>query len=129
MSKNNEMILSEEYNDLLTIENETKAEMPNYMKERNISSNVPTVLSTIIVICAVISLIANIKRKSNIRITFSIVLPIIAILISQLLKGAVLRNVIENGTGASSMGIIIPTIIALIGILVAVIVMIIKKKK
>jgi len=128
MSQNSEMILSEEYKDLLTLKNETKAEMPNYMKERNISSYVPTVLSTIIVICAVISLIANIKRKSNIRITFSIILPIIAILISQLLKGAVLRNVMENGTGASSMGIIITTIITLIVILVAVIVMIIKKK-
>ena len=41
MSKNSETILSEEYKDLVTLENETNAEMLNYMKERNISSYVP----------------------------------------------------------------------------------------
>jgi len=121
--------MSEEYQKLLTIKNETKAEMPNYMKERNISSSIPTVLSTMIVVCAIISLIVNIKRKSNIRITFSIILPIVAILISQLLKGAVLLNVVKNGTDVSSMGFIIPTIITLVGILVTLVIMIIKKKK
>lgn len=118
--------MPEEYQNLLILENNSEPEIPNYMKERNISSSIPTVLSTIIVVCAIISLIANIKRKSNIRIIFSIILPIVAILISQILKGAVLRNVIENGTEASSMGIIVPTIITLIGILVALVVMIIK---
>lgn len=120
--------MPEEYQNLLILENNSEPEMPNYMKERNMSSSVPTVLSTIIVVCAIISLIANIKRKSNKRIIFSIILPIVAILISQMQKGAVLRNVVENGTEASSMGIIVPTIIALIGIIVALVVMIIKKK-
>ena len=120
--------MPEEYQNLLILENDSEPEMPNYMKERNMSSSVPTVLSTIIVVCAIISLIANIKRKSNKRIIFSIILPIVAILISQMQKGAVLRNVVENGTEVSSMGIIVPTIIALIGIIVALVVMIIKKK-
>lgn len=120
--------MSEKYQNLLILENNSKPEIPNHIKEKNISFYTPTVLSTIIIICAIISLIANIKRKSNKRIIFSIILPIVAILISQMLKGAVLRNVVENGTEASSMGIIVPTIIALIGIIVALVVMIIKKK-
>lgn len=36
---------------------------PNYMKEKNISFYIPTAFSSIIVICAIISIISNIKRK------------------------------------------------------------------
>lgn len=45
--------MSEEYQNLLVLENKSKPEIPNYMKERNISSYIPTLLSTIIVVLAV----------------------------------------------------------------------------
>lgn len=121
--------MSEEYQNLLILENNSEPEIPNYIKEKNTSFYTATVLSTIIVICAIVSLIVNIKRKSNIRIALSVILPIIAIIISQLLERAVLQNVIKNGTGASSIGVILPTVIGMICILIALVVMIIRKKK
>lgn len=120
--------MPEKYQNLLILENNSKPEIPNYIKERNISSSIPTVLSTSIVVCAIFSLVANIRRKANKRIIFSIILPIVAILISQIFKGLVLRNTIANGAEASSMGIIVSTIIALISILATLVVMLIKKK-
>ncbi len=66
--------------------NDDIPEIPNYMRERNISTYTATVFTTIIVICAIISLIVNIKRKSTKRIVWSIVLSIIAVTISNCYK-------------------------------------------
>ena len=121
--------MNEEYQNLLIIENKSEPEIPNYIKEKNTSFYTATVLSTIIVICAIVSLIVNIKRKSKVRITLSVILPIIAIITSQLLERVVLQNVIKNGTEASSIGVILPIVIGMIGILITLIAMIIKTKK
>ena len=66
MIENTESLLIEQKQDM--------PEMPSYLKERNISNYGTAVRSTIIVVCALISLIINIKRKSTIRIILSIIL-------------------------------------------------------
>lgn len=104
-------------------------EQPNYMKEKNISFYTTTVFSTIVVVCALISLIVNIKRKSTIKIVLSIVLPIIAIIVSQLLDRMVLLNIRRNGTEASSMIYIIASLIVMTVIFLTLIIMIFKKSK
>ena len=121
MIENTESLLIEQKQDM--------PEMPSYLKERNISNYGTTVLSTIIVVCALISLIINIKRKSTIRIILSIILPIIAIAISKWLKLSVLLNQMENGIESSSLAFIVITISALVAILLTLIVMIFKKMK
>lgn len=121
MIENTESLLIEQKQDM--------PEMPSYLKERNISNYGTTVLSTIIVVCALISLIINIKRKSTIRIILSIILPIIAIAISKWLKLSVLLNQMKNGIESSSLAFIVITISALVAILLTLIVMIFKKMK
>ena len=96
---------------------------------RNISFYTATVFSTIIIFCALISLIVNIKRKSTIKILLSIVLPIIAVIISQLLEKTVLLNIRRNGMEASSMIFIIATLIVMTVIFLTLIIMIFKKTK
>ena len=114
----------------LIIENKQEIpKQPNYMKEKNISFYTATVFSTIIVFCAIISLIVNIKRKSTIKIILSILLPIVAILVSQLLEKVVLLNVLKNGTEASSIIFIIATLIIMFVILLSLAIMIFKKPK
>ena len=100
-------------------------EIPNYMKEKMISFYTATVFSTIIVFFAIISLIINIKRKSNKRIVLSIILPIIAIIISKFLEIVVLKN----GRVASSIIFIIVTLIVMLSILISLFTMILIKKK
>ena len=112
---------------LLIEQKEDRPEMPSYLKERNISNYGTTVLSTIIAVCALVSLIINIKRKSTIRIILSIILPIIAIAISKWLKLSVLLNQMENGIESSSLAFIVITISALVAILLTLIVMIFNK--
>ena len=107
--------------------NDDIPEIPNYMRERNISTYTATVFTTIIVFCAMISLIVNIKRKSTKRIVWSIFLPIIAITISKLLQRIVLWNVLTNGVEASSAIFIIITFIILFIILLMLAIMIFKK--
>ena len=104
-------------------------EQPNYIKEKNISFYTATVFSTIIIFCALISLIVNIKRKSTIKILLSIVLPIIAVIISKKKKKTVLLNIRRNGMEASSMIFIIATLIVMTVIFLTLIIMIFKKTK
>ena len=104
-------------------------ELPNYMKERTISKYTATVFATVIVFCAIISLIVNIKRKSTIRIVLSSILPIVAIIISEFLEQIVLNNVLKNGTESSSIIFIIATLIIMSVIFLLLVIMIFKKTK
>ena len=110
---------------LLTEQKEEIPQQPNYMRERNISFYTATVFSSIIIFCAIISLIVNIKRKSKKRIVLSIILPIIAIIISKFLEIVVLIN----GTESSSIIFIILTLIVMISIILSLFIMIFKKTK
>ena len=115
---------------LLLIEQKQEIpEQPNYMKEKNISFYTATVFSTIIVFCAIISLIVNIKRKSTIKIMLSIILPIVSIIVSKLLERVVLLNILKNGTESSSIIFIIATFIVLLVILLSLAIIIFKKDK
>ena len=104
-------------------------EPPNYMKERTISKYTVTVFATVIVFCAIISLIVNIKRKSTIRIVLSSILPIVVIIISKFLEQIVLNNVLKNGTESSSIIFIIATLIIMSVIFLSLVIMIFKKTK
>lgn len=119
----------EDSTSLLTEQKQEIPEQPNYMKEKNISFYTATVFSTIIVFCAIISLIVNIKRKSAIKIMLSILLPIVAIIISQLLERVVLLNVLKNGTESSSIIFIISTLIVMFVIFLSLAIMIFKRPK
>lgn len=119
----------EDLTSLLIEQKQEIPEQPNYMKEKNISFYTATVFSTIIVFCAIISLIVNIKRKSTIKIMLSIILPIVAIIVSQLLERGVLLNVLKNGTESSSIIFIIATFIVLLVILLFLAIIIFKKDK
>ena len=72
---------------------EEMPEVPNYLKEQRNSTYVTIIFPTIIVVCAIISLIVNIKRKATIRIVCSIILPMIAITVGKLLEVIILWNV------------------------------------
>ena len=114
---------------LLIEQKQEITEQPNYMKEKNISFYTATVFSTIIVFCAIISLIVNIKRKSTIKIMLSIILPIVSIIVSKLLERVVLLNILKNGTESSSIIFIIATFIVLLVILLSLAIIIFKKDK
>lgn len=119
----------EDLTSLLIEQKDDIPEQPRYMKEKNISFYTATVFSTIIVLCAVISLIVNIKRKSKTKIILSIVLPIVAVIAGQILEKIVLLNVLNNGTEASSGAYIITTITIMTVILFALAIMIFKRNK
>lgn len=108
---------------------EEMPEVPNYLKEQRNSTYVTIIFPTIIVVCAIISLIVNIKRKSTIRIVCSIILPMIAITVGKLLEVIILWNVSTNGREASSAIFIIATLIILLIILLTLVIMIFKKTK
>lgn len=108
---------------------EEMPEVPNYLKEQRNSTYVTIIFPTIIVVCAIISLIVNIKRKSTIRIVCSIILPMIAITVGKLLEVIILWNVSTNGREASSAIFIIATLIIMLIILLTLVIMIFKKTK
>ena len=108
---------------------EEMPEAPNYQKEQRDSTYVTIIFPTIIVVCAIISLIVNIKRKSTIRIVCSIILPMIAITVGKLLEVIILWNVSTNGREASSAIFIIATLIIMLIILLILVIMIFKKTK
>lgn len=108
---------------------EEMPEVPNYLKEQRNSTYVTIIFPTIIVVCAIISLIVNIKRKATIRIVCSIILPMIAITVGKLLEVIILWNVSTNGRETSSDIFIIATLIIMLIILLTLVIMIFKKKK
>ena len=108
---------------------EEMPEVPNYLKVQRNSTYVTIIFPTIIVVCAIISLIVNIKRKATIRIVCSIILPMIAITVGKLLEVIILWNVSTNGRETSSDIFIIATLIIMLIILLTLVIMIFKKKK
>ena len=115
--------------DLVLIQETRVPEQPRYLKDRNIANNYTVVLSTIIVICAIVALITSIKRKSKKRIILSVILPIFAIIISRLLPLLLINNYNANGLEVNN-GIYIFLVLGLlIAIAITLIIMIFNKTK
>lgn len=102
--------------------------MPPELKEIKVARIYSIPLTIIVIICAIISLITNIKRKSKIRIILSIIFAVLAIIIKYLLDKTV-RNFIFSYYKESISTSNFFLMGTLIIILISLIVMIFKRKK